>query len=60
MSMTQYTAGGLFRWVEQGFWKASDLEKADKEGKKEFDARAKEHWNMGLELFSSLDELKIL
>jgi hypothetical protein len=37
MSFTQYSAGGLFRWVDQGFRTAADFEAADKKGKKNFD-----------------------
>jgi hypothetical protein len=60
MSLTQYCAGGLFRWVDQGFQTAGDFEAADKKGKERFDQKAKERWQMGIDLFSTLSELKAL
>ena len=57
MSFTQYCAGGLFRWVDQGFRTAKAFKAADKEGKKKFDKESLKRWNMGLGLFSTLKEL---
>ena len=58
-SFTQYTAGGLFRWVDHGFQKEDDFwaglsaqERAEE--KKVMEGR----WAMGLGLFSTVDELK--
>jgi hypothetical protein len=58
MSFTQYSAGGLFRWVDQGFRTAAAFEAADKKGKARFDQESKRRWEMGLGLFSTLSELK--
>jgi hypothetical protein len=57
MSFTQYTAGGLFRWVDNGFQTCEDFKAEDEEGKRVSDEKAKERWGMGLGLFSTLDEL---
>lgn len=58
-SFTQYTAGGLFRWVDHGFQKEegywgglSAKEKLEEERVK------KGRWAMGLRLFSTIDDLK--
>ncbi|KAJ7101390.1 hypothetical protein B0H15DRAFT_943716 [Mycena belliarum] len=57
ISFTQFTAGGLFRYVDNGFRTEGELEAADPE---EF-ARLAElkgtRWKTGLELLSTLDEL---
>lgn len=52
-SITQYSAGGLFRWVECGFM-----------SQKDFDAKGLKHrisgderWKRGLEMFSTWSEL---
>ena len=57
MSFTQYSAGGLFRWVDQGFRTAARLKAVDRKGKERFDRESKERWEMGLGLFSTLSEL---
>jgi hypothetical protein len=50
-SFTQYTAGGIFRWVENGFQKTPDfmasLSPEDLEEQEELDAN---RWNWGLSL----------
>jgi hypothetical protein len=55
-SFTQYTAGGLFRWVENGFQKSADFYASldDDELEKQ---RAKEaaRWEFGLSLLPRLD-----
>jgi hypothetical protein len=58
MSFTQYTAGGLFRWVDQGFQTSRDFEARDVEGKRVYDKESLDRWKMGLGLFSTLDELR--
>ncbi|KAJ7337610.1 hypothetical protein DFH08DRAFT_964581 [Mycena albidolilacea] len=57
-SFTQYTAGGLFRWVRNGFktdeafhLTASVAEKAERE------AESKGRWERGMKMFSVIDEL---
>lgn len=58
-SFTQYTAGGIFRWVNQGFQKTTEWRrKLNKEDKgREADMGA-ERWAMGVELFSKLNSLQ--
>lgn len=58
MSFTQFTAGGLFRWVDAGFRTSSKFLKQDRKGKAIFDEMLKDKWEMGLGLFSTLKELK--
>ncbi|KAL7278117.1 hypothetical protein ACG7TL_008088 [Trametes sanguinea] len=52
-SLTQYSAGGLFQWVECGFKPQGAVSAA---GKKRY-ARGEEHWNEGLARFSRASEL---
>jgi hypothetical protein len=58
MSFTQYAAGGLFRWVDQGFRTAAMFSAKDPEGKKRFDQESEKRWAEGLSLYSTLPELK--
>lgn len=59
-SFTQYSAGGLFRWVDYGF-RSSEEHWTSLQGEELI--RAKEEraarWSMGLEMFSTLDELRM-
>lgn len=56
---TQYTAGGLFRWVEQGFQKTSEWYKGlSKEERSAEGKRGEERWAKGLGLFSKLSSLQ--
>jgi len=59
LSIAQYAAGGLFRWVAYGFRSAKSLlkTKAGKALKKEIDMAAGERWREGLALFSTKDGL---
>ncbi|KAJ7033930.1 hypothetical protein C8F04DRAFT_957076, partial [Mycena alexandri] len=58
-SFTQYTAGGLFRWIEHGFQSEeayfSSLSKADR-AREEAEKRAR--WAAGVGLFLTLSELR--
>ena len=55
----QYTAGGIFRWVEQGFQKSSEwYSSLSKEEKSAEHRKGDEHWAMGVELFSKLSSLQ--
>ncbi|KAJ7271638.1 hypothetical protein C8J57DRAFT_1435291 [Mycena rebaudengoi] len=58
-SFTQYTAGGIFRWVERGFQSEeaylSSLSKEEQVAERE---AGLEHGRTGAQLFSTLDELK--
>jgi hypothetical protein len=56
-SFTQYTAGGVFRWVENGFCTDHYLRSNDKPKYCELMEERKERWARGLETFSTLDEL---
>ena len=58
MSFTQYTAGGLFRWVDAGFQTLKNFQKEDPARKKLFDEQMKSRGQTGLNLFSTLAELK--
>jgi hypothetical protein len=60
-SFTQYTAGGLFRWVDHGFQKEDEYYAGlSKEEAVEEEEAMQGRWKMGLGLFSTLDELKSL
>lgn len=57
-SFTQYSAAGLFRWVENGF--CSDKQSAREESldaRQEREVRRQTRWRRGLAMFSRLDEL---
>jgi hypothetical protein len=58
MSFTQYTAGGLFRWVSNGFRTNGDFEKEDKIGKENADRVSKTRWEEALNLYSNVKEFK--
>lgn len=58
-SVTQYSAGGLFRWVENGFvTDAKWLEGASEDMKEERQKKQKARWQKGLTMLSKLSELK--
>ncbi|PBK63847.1 hypothetical protein ARMSODRAFT_893855, partial [Armillaria solidipes] len=58
-SFTQYTAGGLFRWVDYGFRTSEEywgsLNPAEQAAAKQ---TREERWRMGLGMFSTLDDLR--
>ncbi|KAJ7099321.1 hypothetical protein B0H15DRAFT_771439 [Mycena belliarum] len=56
-SMTQYAAGGLFRWVKYGFKSAKALlaMKGGKQIRAAYDGEAGSRWEQALNLFSTLD-----
>jgi len=60
LSIAQYAAGGLFRWVAYGFRSAKSLIKtaAGKKLKKKFDKGTGERWREGLAMFSTLGGLQ--
>lgn len=60
MSIAQYAAGGLFRWVAYGFRSAKSLlkTKAGKLFKLEVDQAAGERWKEGLAMFSTAKGLQ--
>ncbi|KAJ7895608.1 hypothetical protein B0H14DRAFT_3426222 [Mycena olivaceomarginata] len=57
-SFTQYTAGGLFRWVRNGFMMDEDFEKkASSQEKAERSTEAATRWQDGINMFSVIDDL---
>ncbi|KAJ7739351.1 hypothetical protein B0H16DRAFT_1664578 [Mycena metata] len=58
-SITQFAAGGLFRWVEYGFQTAKSLlAQAGGQAKRDtFDGVPGSRWRWALDLFSKVDEL---
>jgi hypothetical protein len=60
LSIAQYAAGGLFRWVAYGFRSAKSLlkSKAGKLLKKTIDKGAGERWREGLAMFSTIGGLQ--
>ncbi|KAJ6600048.1 hypothetical protein DFH09DRAFT_1070720 [Mycena vulgaris] len=60
-SFTQYTAGGLFRWVEHGFKTEEEyLEGLSKRERREERELGKERASEGVGLFSTIAELKAM
>lgn len=58
-SFTQYTAGGIFRWVDYGFQKADEYLASLSEEKRQAVAReGRDRLAFGLSLFSTIDELQ--
>lgn len=58
-SFTQYTAGGLFRWVDHGFQKEGEYYASlSEEETIEEEEVMQRRWTVGLGLFSTLDELE--
>ncbi|KAJ6603536.1 hypothetical protein DFH09DRAFT_898943, partial [Mycena vulgaris] len=57
-SFVQYTAGGLFRWVCNGFQTDEDWERsASSKEKAEREAESRERWQRGMGMFSVIDDL---
>ncbi|KAJ7790476.1 hypothetical protein B0H14DRAFT_3501585 [Mycena olivaceomarginata] len=57
-SFTQYTAGGLFRWVRNGFMTDEDFElRASEEQKADRNREAETRWEQGMNMFSTIDDL---
>lgn len=56
-SFTQYTAGGVFRWVENGFRTDKHLLQHDRGRHDTIIEQRKQNWVNGLALFSTLEEL---
>lgn len=57
-SVTFYTAGGLFRWVEYGCRTEKELKAQNPKGWKKVEAKRQQRGIDALQLFSTLDELK--
>jgi len=60
LSIAQYAAGGLFRWVAYGFRSAKSFLKnaAGKRLKQQIDKGANERWKEGLAMFSTVGGLQ--
>ncbi|KAF8144829.1 hypothetical protein K438DRAFT_1873084 [Mycena galopus ATCC 62051] len=59
-SFTQYSAGGLFRWIRNGFMTDEAFEMmATKAAKEARAAEAETRWEEGVQMFSTLDDLKL-
>ncbi|KAJ7076282.1 hypothetical protein B0H15DRAFT_955806 [Mycena belliarum] len=58
-SITQYAAGGLFRWVTYGFQSLKSLlaQKGGSELRASFDGEPGSRWKWALDLFSKVDQL---
>ncbi|KAJ7460536.1 hypothetical protein FB451DRAFT_1341308 [Mycena latifolia] len=57
-SFVQYTAGGLFHWVRNGFKTDEDWERSvSRKQKAEHEAEKKEWWEEGMKMFSVIDDL---
>jgi hypothetical protein len=58
-SVTQYSAGGLFRWVENGFTTdAKWFKDSSKDMKEERQKKQKTRWQEGLTMLSNISELR--
>jgi hypothetical protein len=57
LSLTQYSAGGLFRWVDNGCRTEGELKESDKEGYARMLKLKETRWEMGLAMYSKLDDL---
>ncbi|MDQ1532191.1 MAG: hypothetical protein QOE37_2344 [Microbacteriaceae bacterium] len=58
-SFTQYTSGGLFRWVDQGFQKGDQyLRGLSPEQRAAVAVESQGRWKMGIGLLSTLNSLQ--
>lgn len=58
-SVTQFAAGGLFRWVDQGFQPSTVYYNGlSAEAKAGISDAGKRHWELGVGLFSKLEALQ--
>jgi hypothetical protein len=57
-SFTQYTAGGIFLYIENGFCTETELRVKHKAKYKEMQEKKKTCWEDGLKMWSTVDELK--
>ncbi|KAJ7104987.1 hypothetical protein C8R44DRAFT_834506 [Mycena epipterygia] len=56
-SFTQYTGGGLLRYIDNGFRTEAELQEEDPEEYARRCAEKDGRWEMGLGLFSTIDEI---
>jgi hypothetical protein len=57
ISFTQYTGGGLFRWIDNGGRTAEQLQREDPAEYARVMARRESRWEEGLSYFSTVEEL---
>ncbi|KAJ6467412.1 hypothetical protein C8R45DRAFT_838568, partial [Mycena sanguinolenta] len=57
ISFTQFTAGGLFRFVDNGFRTQDELAAADEEEHARLMKLKESRWEEGLRLFSTVEEM---
>ncbi|SJL11850.1 uncharacterized protein ARMOST_15261 [Armillaria ostoyae] len=57
LSFTQFCAGGLLRWVDNGFHMEEVLRQEDPEAYEAMQEAKNTQWKLGLGLYSSVDEL---
>ncbi|KAJ7260848.1 hypothetical protein B0H12DRAFT_1013847, partial [Mycena haematopus] len=57
ISFTQFTAGGLFRFVDNGFRTQEQLAAEDPDEYERVIKAKESRWEMGLQMFSTVDEL---
>ena len=57
-SITQYTAGGLFRWVDQGYRTREVMEDEDHDAAGRLDAAQEQRWKDAVDRFSKVGELE--
>jgi hypothetical protein len=57
ISFTQFTGGGLFRWIDNGGRTAEQLRREDPAEYTRLMAKRETRWQEGLSYFSTVDEL---
>ena len=57
MSFTQFCAGGIFRFVDNGFRTEEALRVQDPSGHREMLEKKKTRWQMGVSLWSKLEDI---
>ena len=58
-SFTQYCAGGIFRWVDEGGETDQDIKKSNPERYAQLRTQRAGRWKMGLGLLATVDELQL-
>jgi hypothetical protein len=57
LSFTQYSAGGIFRWVDNGCQTEDQLQESDREGYQKMMKLKEARWRIGLAMYSKIEEL---
>ena len=57
MLFTQYSAGWLFQWVDNGCKTEKELKASDKEQYNQMVKLKETRWKMGLEMYSTVEDL---